>query len=46
MGANVSSFDLSCTQELFSTLLIGYYKVILNADNDLEKLFKLSKAAR
>lgn len=29
----------------FSTRLIGYCRVIPNASNDLEKLFKLGKAA-
>lgn len=45
-GANVSSFDLSCTQKSFFTRLIGYCRVILNASNDLEKHFKLCRAAR
>lgn len=30
----------------FSTRLIGFCRVIANAANDLEKLFKLAKAAR
>ena len=39
-GVNVSSFDLSCTQKSFSARLIGHCRVILNASNDLQKLFQ------